>query len=328
MKILITVFAYNEEKTIKSVILKIQKTIKTLPYNFTILVIDDGSTDKTYKIAKALKVKVIRHQKNTGLGSSFISAINFAKKHNFDILITIDGDDQFYPNEIKKFINILIQNKADFVSGDRFFNPFLKKLTKPQNMPFIKFIGNRVVAKIISFIIKQKFYDVSCGFRAYNKKAIYNIIFVDNFTYTHEVFLQLSYKNLKIKTIPIKVKYFKTRKSKIASNIFKYGFNTLAIILKTFRDYKPLVFFTFLSLVFFIPSFIMILFLVIRYIIYHQFSPYKFIGFFGLYMLTISFMIFLAGLIADMFVRIRINQENIIKDCQKIIYKRSKKLKE
>jgi len=130
-----------------------------------------------------------------------------------------------------------------------------------------------------------------------------------DFTYTQEVFLDLAVKGLRITAVPTTVIYFPERTSRVAKSVVRYAFRTLKIILRTFRDYKPMVFFLGVSTVPFLVGIIMEVFMVAFYISYRTISPYKAVGFIGLYLLSFAFVFWIIGLLADMFVRIRINQE-------------------
>ncbi len=309
-KIVIFIPAYNEEKTIALIIKKVPK--KILGLKTEILVVNDGSKDKTEYLAKQAGAVVINHTFNKGLGQTFQTGIDKAVGLDADIMVNIDADGQFNPNEISKLIAPILNKEANFVASDRFYNLESSKLVKPQDMPLIKYWGNLLMAALISFLSNQKFNDVSCGFRAYDKKTLLSLNLIGKFTYTQESFLDLATKGLIIKTVPVTVKYFPDRKSRVANNIFKYAFKTLKIIIRSFRDYKPLLFFTYLSIIPALISFGSGVFLAYHYINSGQFTPYKSLGFVFIYFSTLSFILLLCGLISDMFVRLRINQEKIL----------------
>ncbi|MBU1177535.1 glycosyltransferase family 2 protein, partial [Patescibacteria group bacterium] len=225
MKLFIIIPAYNEENSIVEVIEKIPKNIEGVD-EIKILVINDGSTDDTIKKVKLeTNASIISHCQNKGVGAAFHSGIDYALEEKANIVVNIDADGQFDPSDISKLINPILKNQADFVTASRFIdNNFIPKMSKT------KFWGNKKVACLISWLVKKKFYDVSCGFRAYNKEALLNLNLFGQFTYVQEVFLDLSFKGLRIKEIPIKVKYFSGRKSRIFKGVFHYAFNTLKII--------------------------------------------------------------------------------------------------
>ena len=98
------------------------------------------------------------------------------------------------------------------------------------NDPVIKYWGNKRISKIVSFVSKTKIQDASCGFRAYSKECLLNLNLQGEFTYTHETILDLLNKNFKVQEIPVKVKYFDGRVSRVANSIVQYALKTSLII--------------------------------------------------------------------------------------------------
>ncbi|MFC1616524.1 glycosyltransferase family 2 protein [Patescibacteria group bacterium] len=314
MNLTILIPALNEEKTIGQVIDSIPKKIEGID-QITTLVVDDGSNDNTSKIAKEKNATVIRHIKNKGLGKAFHSGLEFCIQNQIDILVTIDADNQFDAKEIPKLVQPLINHEADFVTGSRFVDPSYI----PKNMPLIKQWGNKFIAKIISWATKKKINDCSCGFRAYGKEAILNLNLFGKFTYTQETLLDLAYKGLVIKEVPITVRYFDDRESRVAHSILGYGFKSGNIILRTVKDYRPLKFFGLSGLFIFGNGLILDGFVLNHYFRQGTFSPYKMIGFLGAFLVAVGIMIIFIGILADLIDKIRLTQE-------KILYNEKKKL--
>ncbi|NQT66383.1 MAG: glycosyltransferase family 2 protein [Actinobacteria bacterium] len=305
-KLLVAIPAYNEEEKIGEVIQNIPGKLSGVS-EVHVLVIDDGSTDSTAKIAGDLGAKVIKNYFNMGYGVAFSKGLQYSLDNNFDLMVSIDGDAQFDPKDIPKLIEPIIENYADLVTASRFIN----KNYYPR-MPLLKFWGNKLMSILISKLIGKKFYDVSCGFRAYSQKTLLSLNLHGRFTFSQETFIDLSFKGLKIVEIPVKVKYFPSRTSKISSNLFTYGINTLKIILETYRDYRPFSFFSYIALSFFIISIFFGSILLYTYISRGSFSPNIWSGFVGGTFLFISIIFFAVGFIADVIKRIRINQEKIL----------------
>jgi len=226
-KLLIVFPAYNEEKTIASVIREVPGNMDGVG-QIRCLVVNDGSTDKTEELALQAGVLVVSHDQNEGLGKTFRTGVGEALKMKADVMVNIDGDGQFSPRDIPKLIKPIIENRADFVTASR----FIDKNRLPQNMSRIKIWGNKKVSWLISWLTRRKFYDVSCGFRAYNREALLNLNLFGDFTYTQETFLDLSFKGLRIEEIPVEVKYFKERESRLAKNLFFTPGRSLRLFLK------------------------------------------------------------------------------------------------
>jgi len=290
-KVLIFIPAKDEEKTIGSVIkeslTEVEKIVGQKP---NILVIDDGSIDNTMATAQKTGAIAIRHAKNLGLARTFQEAVEYALENYFDIMLTIDADGQFSTKDIPTLLNPVLADEADFTTGSRFL-----KNSQISGMPKILLAGNWIVSKIISFILKRTYKDVSCGFRVYNREALLNLNLFGNFTYTQEVFLNLGFKNLRIMEKPITVQYFRGRRSRIARSLFNYGWQTKKLCLKFMIYYIPMRFFGTLAAIFFSTGFLIDFVLGIRYCQTGFVTPYKVIGIIGLTMIGLGILFFIAG---------------------------------
>ncbi|MFZ3070950.1 MAG: glycosyltransferase family 2 protein, partial [Anaerolineaceae bacterium] len=249
--------------------------------------------------------------RNLGVGSAFRTGLANALEMGADIMVNIDADGQFSPDDIIKLIGPILAGQADFVAGDRFTNAS-GDLVKPQDMPAVKFWGNKRMSGLISALSGKKFNDVSCGFRAYSKEAMLRLNLTGRFTYTQESFLDLANKGLEIMTIPVAVKYFPERKSRVAGSIVRYTFRTINIIFRAYRDYSPLRFFGWLGLIPFLIGLGSGIFTLVHYIHVGIFTPYKAVGIGAIYFVTLGLLLWIVGLLADMFVRIRLNQEQLL----------------
>lgn len=311
MKLLVFIFANNEEKTIKQVLDTIPKKIPGIT-EIVKLVIDDGSTDNTASISRKAGATVISNGAMKRLSYSFQVAVDWALEIGVDIAVNIDADLQMSPLDIPKFVEPIVQGRADFVAADRFTDPETGKFRRPENMPFNKYFGNLIGAVIVSRLSGQKFNDVTCGFRAYNRKALLNVNINTKDTYTQESFQILATKKLNIVHIPVVVKYFKGRKSRMVPNVLKYTSKSALNILRAFRDYAPLRFFSILGSTFFIPGLLAMLFTGIHWLNTGTFTPYKFLGILGIYAASLGVLTYLFGVVADMLDRVIHNQEKIL----------------
>lgn len=294
--------AYNEEENIG-------KVLGLLPdYIDFLLVVDDGSADQTAGIAKKHGAHVISHKSNKGVGATFQTGVVAMRDADIDIMVNMDSDGQFNSDDIVKLLDPIIDNKADFVTASR----FMDKDLIPE-MSGIKKWGNFRMARLISWLTGQKFHDVSCGFRAYNKEVLFRLNLFGSFTYTQESFIDLAFKGIHIMEVAVPVLGRREKgKSRVASNLFKYTYQTVNIILKTFRDHKPLKLFGFVGMLFFIPGFLGLVYLFYFRIQTGTFTPYKWIGFVCGSLIIISIISYLLGFILDMFSRMRHNQEEML----------------
>lgn len=300
--ICVVIPSYNEEIQIGSVLDRLPDFVDLK------IVIDDGSTDRTAKIAREKGAHVVSHKKNMGVGAAFQTGLKNAIKANVDVMVNIDADGQFNPQDIEKLVAPIVENVADFVTASRFINPELYP-----KMTTVKFYGNKLMSFLVSKIVGQEFHDVSCGFRAYSKECLHRINIFGQFTYTQETFLDLAFKRVAILEIPIEVRGTREfGKSKVASNLFKYAYQTIKIILNSVRDYRPFSIFAAFAFICFLISFMTGGFFIFHYIDTGGFSPHKWAGFTSAFFIGMSFISIVFGFVLNMFARMRINQEEIL----------------
>ena len=247
-RVLIAVPCFNEMESLRQSVKEIIE-VKCQMTKTDLIVIDDGSTDKSIESITDLDVLVLRHPTNMGLGESFKSAMEFMLIEGYDFLVTIDADGQFLPSEIPALLNRIKESNWGLVTGSRFLAD-----SNIENMPKARIFGNKVYVLILQALSLTKISDVSCGFRVYSRDALLNLNIKNSFTYTHETIMQLTQAQIPMTDIPITVKYFKNRKSKISGNRVKYGFRTLKIISKTTFILKPVQAFLCLALFFSVPG--------------------------------------------------------------------------
>lgn len=301
MKLVVQIPALNEERTIAEVIRAIPRDIPGVTAT-VVLVVDDGSTDRTGELARAAGAEVVRHPERQGVGAAFRTGIARAMELGADAVVTIDADGQFDPADIPAVLRPILDGEADFVTASRFLDPALAP-----RMPRAKRWGNDFMARWISRLVKQPFRDVSCGFRAYGRNAFLRLVLLGNFTYTHETFLSLAFARVRIREVPLRIRGVREHgTSRVAHNLFHYGRRTAAIILKTYRDYRPLRFFGALSALCAAPALGLGGFLLWWRLTTGGFSPHKWAGFTAAALLGVALAIYLVGLVAEMLDRLRV----------------------
>jgi glycosyltransferase involved in cell wall biosynthesis len=319
VKLLVVSICHNESKTIGEVLDRIPDDIPGIS-KIDKLVIDDGSSDDTAKVAKEHGARVINDGNQKRLAFRFREAVKEALATHTDVMVNIDGDLQFQPEDIPKLVEPIIEDKADFVAADRFSNPGNGKFVRPKNMQLGKYVGNRIGAKVVSKLSKDVFHDVTCGFRAYNRRTLFALNTDGIHTYTQESFQVLAMKRFRIEQIPINVKYFPERKSRVVKSIFGYVATSAVSILRAYRDFAPLRFFGWLGFIPFSVGLISTAIFLIHYLFTGHFSPYKFLGFSGVYFITLAIILWALGLVADMLSRMLNNQEKILAETKEIKY--------
>ena len=312
MKLVIFSICKDEETTIGQVIDGIPKRIRGISEIET-LVVSDGSTDNTVTIAKKHgATRVVDEHKQKRLAYRFDQAVGISLSMGADIVVNIDGDMQFNPEDIPKLLEPIINDQYDFVAGDRFTDPVTGKRRKPTGMPTGKYLANLLGSHVVGTLSGENFRDVTCGFRAYAKKALFALNINSNYTYTQESFQILAVRKMNIKSIPIEVKYYEGRKSRVVKSFWQFLFGSGINILRAFRDYAPLRFFGILGLIIFVPGLIISGFVLDHWIRTGGITPYITFGVIGLYLVTAAFIIWILGLVADMLDRMLNNQEKII----------------
>ena len=292
MNIFITIPAYNEEKSIGKLLSRIKKSISRPRHDrFNVLVVDDGSKDKTAYIAKKSGAIVYSHPKNYGLADTFRTEIEKALELGADAIVHIDADMQYNPEEMPKLISE-IKNGYDLVLGSRFKG-------KIEYMPFIKRLGNIWFSKIVSEITNLQISDAQTGFRAFTRKVAERIPITSNHTYTQEQIIRAAKQKFRIKEVPI---YFAKRdgKSRLIGNPFGYAIRALINIIRVYRDFEPLKFFGIIGSTIFLVGILLGL-----YLIYFQFfggGAFRHLGLMMLdiLILSIGLQIIIFGFIADM----------------------------
>lgn len=307
LKLIVIIPAFNEESTIREVLNRMPD-LSTDGVKLTPVVIDDGSADRTAEIARECGAVVINHGTNQGVGKSFHDGLEYALEEDADILVNIDADLQYAPEDIRLIIKPVLENKADFVTADRFTQANGKQ-ARPEDMPGMKYWGNQQMTSLVNWLAGTKLGDVSSGFRAINREAILNLNLSGKYTYTHETIIDLSQKNLRLISIPIQVKYFPERKSRVAGSLVQYTNRALRIIFKAFRDYHPFYFFSLLAALPLVLGGVSLVFMLIHFLQTGDFSPYKFVGFAGIYLFSLGLVLLIIGFLADILVGIRLTGE-------------------
>ncbi len=305
MKLIVNIPAFNEEEKIAETIGRIKKSFQSDFYvnglgkvfnSKIIQVIDDGSKDKTAQVAKEAGAEIIvSYKPNRRLAYSFKMAVESALENNVDLMVNIDADGQFDPEDIPKLLKPILEGEKDMVIANRFGNK------KAQDIPWIKSFLNQFAAKIISFFLNYKIEDLTCGFRAHNKETLLRLNLTNvHFTYTQETIIDAIGKNLKLVWIPVHVTYFTNRKSRIVSSIWKFINNSSKIIIKAVRDVRPLKFFGWPALFFITLSILGFVVFFYNYFQEFKITPYINYIIFASISLLLGIQLLVFSFIADM----------------------------
>lgn len=240
MKVFVQIPCLNEEGTLPLVLKSIPKKIPGVD-SLEILIIDDGSSDKTIEVAKKHGVThFVRHARNMGLARSFRDGVDYALRHGADIVVNTDGDNQYPQGKIAELVRPIIEGRADIVIADRqtatieHFSPFKKKMQQ---------FGSWVV----NFAADTNLPDAASGFRAYSRKSLLRLNIVTQFSYCMETIIQAGQKRMAIVSVPVETNA-KTRESRLFKNIGQHMLQSAKAIIRCYIMYKPMAFFGALGL--------------------------------------------------------------------------------
>ena len=237
-KTIIVIPAYNEEKNIAAIIVKLKKIVDT------VIVCNDGSTDSTSEIAQNLGAVVINHPKNLGYGAGIRSIFNKSKEIGSEVLVTFDGDGQHGLEDIKKVVEPIEKNEADIVIGSRFLDDAEKKIPKYRKL------GINIITKVTNSSLSEKITDAQSGFRAYNNKVLQSLTPSDSgMGISTEILIKSSNLGFKIAEVPTEIQY---EGDTSTQNPVSHGTEVLMSTLKYISIERPLRFYGIPSFIFFV----------------------------------------------------------------------------
>ena len=228
MKIVIGIPAFNEEKNIAPIVMKLKEKYQN------IIVCDDGSNDLTAKIAEELGAIVVRHRKNSGYGAAIKTIFLKAHEIGADVLITFDADGQHKIEDIEKVLVPIKNNIADLVIGSRFLN-------NNQEVPKYRKIGIKVITELTNITGRTNITDSQSGFRAYNKKILENIKPTDSgMGISTEILIKTQKAGYEITEVPITILY---EGDTSTHNPVSHGSSVIFSTLKYVAIERPLTFY-------------------------------------------------------------------------------------
>lgn len=232
MKLIVQIPCFNEENTLPQIYADIPREIDGID-SVEVLVIDDGSTDRTVEVARGLGVDhIVIHKRNCGLAASFRTGLDMCLKLGADIIINTDGDNQYAGWNIPKLIQPILDGQADIVIGDRQTDG-IEHFSKSKKL--LQKIGSRVVRSLSATDVP----DVVSGFRAYSRDAALQMNIVSSFSYTIETVIQAGRKQLAVTSVPIETNP-KTRESRLFSSTPRFIERQVNTIIRMYTMYRPM----------------------------------------------------------------------------------------
>ncbi len=226
-KIIVILPAYNAEKTIKM-------TIDAIPRDSVdeIMVVDDGSRDRTREITRSLGVKLFVHEKNRGYGGSQKTAYTEALKAGADIVVMVHSDFQYDPTLVPQMIRPIIEGQADACFGSRMA---IKRNALKGGMPLWRFIPNIILTFIEDAVVGLGLSEYHTGYRAFSREVLTTVPFLknsDNYVFDTEMIVALRIGRFRVAEIPIPTRYSEISSSPNFRKSVEYGLMTLAVMLK------------------------------------------------------------------------------------------------
>jgi glycosyltransferase involved in cell wall biosynthesis len=246
MKLIVQIPCYNEEQTLPSLVRSIPRRLDGID-EVEILVVDDGSSDRTVAIARELGVDhIVSHTINKGLARAFRTGLDACLALGADIIVNTDGDNQYDARDIERLIQPILDGGADIVVGDRqtgsvrHFSPLKRRL---------QVIGSRVVRALSGTDVP----DAVSGFRALSQQAALHMNIVSPFSYTIEMLIQAGRKNLAVRSVPIRTNP-PTRPSRLFRSMGDFIRRSIGTMARMYAMYRPLTTFFGIGVVLFVAG--------------------------------------------------------------------------
>lgn len=222
-KIIVVMPAYNAEKTLEYV-------YKQIPKNLIdkILLIDDGSNDKTVKLAKKLGIETIVHVKNIGYGGNQKTCYEHALQQGATHIIMLHPDGQYDGKDLTFFVKAIKEGESDLILGSRF-------LEKRHQTPFYKSISIQFITFLFNLVLKTKLTEANTGYRAFTKEFLETVPFKENgngYIFDPQIIIQAVYFHFNIKEVPVTKDYFKEASSPNFYQSIKHGIENLKLLLE------------------------------------------------------------------------------------------------
>jgi len=232
MKLVVQIPCFNEQETLPSVLAEIPRSIPGVD-TVEVLVIDDGSTDRTADVARECGADhVISSRRNRGLARSFRAGMDAAVRMGADIVVNTDGDGQYPGKEIPRLIQPILDGDADIVIGDR-------QTAGVAGFSWSKKLMQRIGSAAVARLSDLEIPDAVSGFRAFSRKSALDMNIVSTFSYTIETLIQAGRKHYAVKAVPIQVNTV-TRPSRLFRSIPQFLAKSGATMLRIYAMYQPL----------------------------------------------------------------------------------------
>lgn len=236
MKLIIQIPCLNEEKTLPQTLAELPRQVEGIDV-VEWLIIDDGSTDDTIKVAKGNGVDhIVKHSKNMGLAKAFKTGLETCLKLGADVIINTDADNQYCAADIPDLLAPILNGDAEFVIGAR-------PIDSTEHFSRLKKILQKFGSWTVRMASSTDIPDAPSGFRAMSRECALHLNVFNNYTYTLETIIQAGQKQIPVTWVPVRTNS-KLRESRLLKSIPSYVWRSLMTIIRVFVIYKPFRFFS------------------------------------------------------------------------------------
>ncbi len=216
----------NEEATIGELLERVA-TVEVHGHELFTVVVDDGSSDRTGEIARRGGATVVRHEVNRGLGAAVRTGLRSAVEEGADLVAYLDADLEYYPEDIPRLVEPILQRRADYVLGSRF-----RGESGVRGMKAYRWIGNHVFTTLLILLTRRPITDGQTGMRAFSREAAANAEIVHDYNYAQVLTLDLVKKGYRLLEVPIR---YRLREHGASFISWRYPAKVLPAILRELR---------------------------------------------------------------------------------------------
>jgi glycosyltransferase involved in cell wall biosynthesis len=314
VKLVVQIPCLNEEATLPSVLQSIPDRIPGID-EIVVIVIDDGSSDRTADVARAHGVEhVIHHVRNQGLARSFQDGVTYALELGADILVNTDGDNQYPQERIADLVAPIVDGTADIVVADR-------QVREIAHFSRLKIALQRLGSSVVNKVAGTKLPDAASGFRAYSRESLMRLNTVTRFSYCMETIIQAGNKRMMISTVPV-VTNPKTRESRLFNSMGEHLFRSAAAIVRAYIMYRPYVIFGWAALLFGLAGLSPFVRYAVLLVAGNPGSGHIQSLLVGAVLCVVSFLLLMLGVISDLIRTNRILLETSLEHTKRIRFRR------
>lgn len=285
--IVIIIPAYNEEASVGGVVSDCLSALEEV----RVIVVDDGSSDSTARVAREAGAEVIHQRRNKGVAQSVKTGITKALAHDPDILVQLDADGQHDPGEISRLVEPIAGDRADLVIGRRLYHDW--------DPPVANRFGNWLLTRVTNYLAGTHLDDAQSGFRAMSADLAQEMELTSRNTYVQEMIIRAAREGFRVGQVDTTVRPRKRGKSRVVSSIASYAWGAIVTLMRVYRDYEPLRFFGSIGIIFLLFGLGLGVFLLVTESIFPGLQ--EILGFRTVFLLiTVGIQIVLFGFLADM----------------------------